>query len=107
MSSRVSRVTSWAVALAPTVVLLSVQAATAGTTDIAQLDSAKTQVTSFEQGLAAFACIFLLGVLVWDFVQHRNIGRSIFEFLGVIILGVIAINAGTITTTFQGQGAVI
>ena len=91
----------------PVFLILAVHAASAGATDIAQLDAAKTQVTTFVKGLAAFACIFLLGVLVWDFVQHRNIARSIFEFLGVIILGVIAINADTIATTFQGQGAVL
>jgi hypothetical protein len=107
MSIRSSKITPWVITLAPTLVVLGAQAAFAGTTDITQLDTAKTTLTTFVQGLAAFACIFLLGVLVWDFVQHRNIGRSIFEFLGVVMLGVIAINAGTVAGAFQGAGATL
>lgn len=105
MTRRTPKMLFWFIALVPVFVVLGVHAASAGTTDITALDAAKTQLTAFVRGLAAFACIFLLGVLVWDFVQHRNIGRSIFEFLGVVVLGVIAINADTIATTFQGTGA--
>ncbi len=97
----------WLPVLLPALMVLAAHAASAATTDITQLDAAKVQVTAFVKGLAAFACIFLLGVLVWDFVQHRNIARSIFEFLGVIVLGVIAINADTVATTFQGAGATL
>ncbi len=90
----------------PVVLLVATHVALAATTtDIAQLDSAKTQVVTFVQGLATFAAIFLLGILVWDFVQHRNIARSIFEFLGVVVLGVMAVNAQTIASTFGANGA--
>lgn len=104
-SFSIRRIGFWVSIVVPILVVAVAHAASAGTTDISQLDTAKTTVSNFVKGLAAFACIFLLGILVWDFVQHRNIGRSIFEFLGVIILGVIAINADTIATTFQGAGA--
>lgn len=105
MTIRSSRIMPWVIAIAPTLVVLTAQSAFAGVTNIGQLDTAKTTLTTFVTGLASFACIFLLGVLIWDFVQHRNIGRSIFEFLGVVMLGVIAINAGTVATAFQGAGA--
>ncbi len=104
-TSKTQFLRTWVPVLTPVFMILAIHAVSAGTTDIPQLDAAKTQVTTFVKGLAAFACIFLLGVLVWDFVQHRNIARSIFEFLGVIILGVIAINADAVAGVFQGQGA--
>ena len=108
MSNRVSRVLPLAVLLLPAIVLIGGDVAFATTaTGISQLDSAKSTIVGFVQGLAVLACIFLLGVLVWDFVQHRNIGRSIFEFLGVIVLGIIAVNAQSIATAFQGSGALI
>ena len=95
-------------ALLPVFLLVGTQIAfAAATTNIAALDTAKTSVVTFVQGLATFAAIFLLGVLVWDFVQHRNIARSIFEFLGVIVLGVIAVNAQAISTTFGTNGAIL
>ena len=109
MSTRIARIASCIVALTPALLLVGVDAAFAANagTGIAALDATSSNLTKFVQGLAAIACIFLLGVLVWDFVQHRNIGRSIFEFLGVIVLGVIAFNAGTVAAQFQGTGALL
>jgi hypothetical protein len=108
MFNRSTRILPVALALLPAIILVGADAAFASTsTGISQLDTSRNTIVGFVQGLAVLACIFLLGVLVWDFVQHRNIGRSIFEFLGVIILGIIAVNANTVAATFQGSGALI
>ncbi len=101
----------WTIALLPALLVLVPDAAFAAQvgqgSNIPALDGAKQNLVNFVAALAGFACIFLLGVLVWDFVQHRNVSRSIFEFLGVVLLGVIAVNAGTVAGTFSGLGAVL
>ncbi len=88
-------------------VALGAQTAFAAATGIGPIDNGQAAIVQVVQGLAAFAAIFLLGVLVWDFVQHRNIARSIFEFLGVILLGLIAVNATAVAGIFAVNGAMI
>ncbi len=88
-------------------VALGAQSAFAAATGITPIDNGQAAIVQVVQGLAAFAAIFLLGVLVWDFVQHRNIARSIFEFLGVILLGLIAINAQAVAGIFAVNGAML
>ncbi len=88
-------------------IAVSAQGAFAAATGIGPIDNGQAAIVQVVQGLAAFAAIFLLGVLVWDFVQHRNIARSIFEFLGVILLGLIAVNATAVAGIFAVNGAMI
>jgi hypothetical protein len=88
-------------------VALGAQSAFAAATGIAPIDAGQAAIVQVVQGLAAFAAIFLLGVLVWDFVQHRNIARSIFEFLGVVLLGLIAVNAQAVAGIFAVNGAML
>ena len=86
---------------------LGAQGAFAAATGITPIDNGQATIVQVVQGLAAFGAIFLLGVLVWDFVQHRNIARSIFEFLGVVLLGLIAVNAQQVAGIFAVNGAMI
>jgi peptidoglycan/LPS O-acetylase OafA/YrhL len=93
--------------LTPAILLVAVSYALAAGTGVQAIDNAKAPLTTFVQGIAGIGAIFLLGILVWDFVQHRNIARSMFELLGVVLLGLLAVNANAVTTFFNVGGALI
>jgi len=89
------------------IVAVSATSALAASTGIGPIDSAQASIVKVVQGLASIAAIFLLGILVWDFVQHRNVARSIFELLGVIVLGLIAVNANAVAGIFGVNGSLM
>lgn len=93
--------------LSPLVLFTVMSYALAAGTGITQLDAARAQFTTFVQGIGAFATLFMLGLLTWDFLKHRDVGRGALELLGAIAFGVIAVNAGTIATYFNAGGAVV
>ncbi len=110
-TSKMRTVASWVIAFLPALIMLMPHPVFAGTlgtdADIPTLAAAQTKLVTFVTALAGFACIFLLGVLVWDFVQHRNVARSIFEFLGVVLLGIVAVNSQAVANAFAGNGAIL
>jgi hypothetical protein len=93
--------------VAAVIMVMSAQGAFAAATGITAIDGIQAAVTALVQGLAWFATIVLFAVLVWDFISHRNVGRSMFELLGVVLLGLIASNAAQVATLFNIAGATI
>ncbi|HEV3156503.1 MAG TPA: hypothetical protein VGZ00_04090 [Candidatus Baltobacteraceae bacterium] len=95
---------------APFVIALAVSGthdAQATTTTTIALTTARVQVVNFVQALAGLAAVGLLGVSVWEFVGHKNVGKAAFELVGVLISSLISINAGQVAQDFGLVGAVL
>lgn len=89
------------------IVAASADPAFAASTGLAAVDTGKSAATTAIQGIAGIGAIVLIGVLVWDYVQHRNLRNALIEFVGVIIAGLIAANAGAVAGVFGLGGALI
>lgn len=88
-------------------VVVSAVPASAASTGLAVMDAAGSAATTVIFGVAGIAAIVLLGLSIWDFAEHRKMPRFLVELVGVVLAGVIAVNAGAVATFFHINGAVL
>jgi glucose-6-phosphate-specific signal transduction histidine kinase len=87
--------------------LESAAPAFAGSTGLAAMDSGSSTAVTFLGGLAGMATLALIGLGIWDFVQHKNFIRAGFELVAVVACGIVATHATETAAMFGISGALV
>jgi len=88
-------------------VLLAARAAFAASTVIPQLAQATSTLGDVISAICYIACVVLIGMIAWEFQQHRRIGNMLSEAAGAILVVLLAINGHNIASGIGLSSAVV
>jgi hypothetical protein len=88
-------------------VLLAARPSFAASTVIPQLATASTMLGDIISAICYIACIVLIGMIAWEFQQHRRIGHMLSEAAGAILVVLLAVNGNTIASGIGLSSALV
>jgi hypothetical protein len=79
----------------------------AASTIIPQLTQASSMLGGVITAISSVACISLIGMLAWEFQQHRRIGQMLCEAAGIIIVVLLAVNGPNVANGIGLSAALV
>ena len=87
--------------------LLTARTTFAASTVIPQLTQATSTLGDIISAICYMACIVLIGMIAWEFQQHRRVGHMLSEAAGAIIVVLLAVNGHTIASGIGLSSALV